>query len=37
MSRITWMGDVLSDPAPAFSPALAASVAGHLADLVAAP
>jgi hypothetical protein len=37
MSRITWMGDVLSDPSAAFSPALAASVAGHLADLVAAP
>jgi hypothetical protein len=36
MSRISWMGDVLGDPAPEFSPALAASVAGHLADLVAA-
>jgi hypothetical protein len=36
MSRITWMGDVLGDPASTFSPALAASVAGHLADLVAA-
>lgn len=35
-SRIVWMADVASDPAASFSPALAASVAGHLADLVAA-
>ncbi len=36
-SRVTWMADVGSDPAPAFSRALAASAADHLADLVSAP
>lgn len=35
-SRIVWMGDIGSDPAPAFTPALAASAAEHLADLIAA-
>lgn len=35
-SQIVWMGDVASDPAPSFSPALAASAAEHLADLIAA-
>ena len=34
-SRIVWMADVVSDPYPSFSPALAASVAEHLADLIA--
>jgi hypothetical protein len=36
-SRIVWMADVASDPSSSFSPALAASVAEHLADLIAAP
>jgi hypothetical protein len=36
-SRIVWMGDVSSDPSSSFSPALAASAAEHLADLVAKP
>lgn len=34
-SKIVWMADVASDPYPSFSPALAASAAEHLADLVA--
>lgn len=34
-SRIVWMADVASDPYPSFSPALAASLAEHLADLIA--
>lgn len=34
-SRIVWMADVPSDPYPSFTPALAASVAEHLADLIA--
>ena len=34
-SKIVWMADVVSDPYPSFSPALAASVAEHLADLIA--
>ena len=34
-SRIAWMADVASDPYPSFSPALAASAAEHLADLIA--
>lgn len=33
--KIVWMADVVSDPYPSFSPALAASVAEHLADLIA--
>jgi hypothetical protein len=33
--RIVWMADVVSDPYPSFSPALAASVAEHLVDLIA--
>src|SRR6185437_6516174 len=37
MSRITWMGDVSSEPAKKFSRGLAASFAEHLADLVSAP
>ena len=37
LSKILWRADILSDSAATFSPALAASVAGHLADLVAAP
>jgi hypothetical protein len=36
-SRIAWIADVASDPAPKFSRALAASAAQHLADLVSAP
>jgi hypothetical protein len=34
-SKVVWMADVVSDPYPSFSPALAASVAEHLADLIA--
>ena len=34
-SRVIWMADVASDPYPSFSPALAASAAEHLADLIA--
>ena len=37
LSSVRWAGDVRSDPATTFSPALAASVATHLADLIAAP
>ena len=33
--KVVWMADVVSDPYPSFSPALAASVAEHLADLIA--
>ncbi|HET7622315.1 MAG TPA: hypothetical protein VFK39_10465 [Gemmatimonadaceae bacterium] len=33
--KILWMADVVSDPYPSFSPALAASVAEHLVDLIA--
>jgi hypothetical protein len=36
-SRPVWAIEVASEPAPSFSPALAASVAEHLADLIAAP
>ena len=37
-AQVVWLGDVPGDPASSFSPALAASVAGHLADLInAAP
>jgi hypothetical protein len=34
-SQVRWLGEVSSDPAPAFSPSLAAGVASRLADLVA--
>jgi hypothetical protein len=37
LSAIRWAGDVRSDATTAFTPALAASLAGHLADLIAAP
>ena len=37
MSTIVWMGDVGGDPDTKFSPALAVTVAEHLADLIAAP
>jgi len=33
-SQVRWMVDVQGDPSSSFSPALAASVAAHLADLV---
>jgi hypothetical protein len=33
--KVVWMADVASDPYPSFSPALAASVAEHLVDLIA--
>ncbi|MFL5577342.1 MAG: hypothetical protein ACJ79S_15395 [Gemmatimonadaceae bacterium] len=34
-AKVRWSGDVASDPAPRLSPALAAGVAGRVADLVA--
>jgi hypothetical protein len=37
MALIKWVGEVESDPMKTFSPALAASVAAHFADLVLAP
>jgi hypothetical protein len=37
MSQVIWNGDVMGDIESKFSPALAASVAGHLADLIVAP
>ncbi len=36
-ASLVWMGAVTSDPAASFSPALAASLAERVADLVAAP
>ncbi|HEX6534502.1 MAG TPA: hypothetical protein VF041_07890 [Gemmatimonadaceae bacterium] len=36
-SKIVWMGDVMGDASTHFTPALAASAAEHLADLIAAP
>lgn len=36
-SQIQWAGDIFGTPMPKFSPALAADVASHLADLVATP
>jgi len=37
MALIKWVGEVESDPTRNFSPALAANVAAHFADLVLAP
>jgi hypothetical protein len=37
MALIKWVGEVESDPMKTFSPALAANVATHFADLVLAP
>jgi len=37
MALIKWVGEVESDPTRTFSPALAANVATHFADLVLAP
>lgn len=37
LSRATWGGDVRGDTASAFGPALVASAANNLADLIAAP
>jgi hypothetical protein len=37
MAQIRWVGEVVSDPMRAVSPALTASVATHFADLVLAP
>ena len=37
MALIRWVGEVVSDPARTFSPALTASAASHFADLVLAP
>ena len=36
-SEVTWQADIMSDPSPTLSPALLASLAGHLADLIASP
>lgn len=36
-SEVTWQADIMSDPSPTLSPALLASLAGHLANLIAAP
>ncbi|MGI9075778.1 MAG: hypothetical protein ACR2G6_00440 [Gemmatimonadaceae bacterium] len=36
-SEVTWQADIMSDPSATLSPALLASLAGHLADLIAAP
>jgi hypothetical protein len=33
-ARIVWSGEVVSDPSPTVSPAMAASLAEHIADLV---
>ncbi len=37
LSRVVWSGDVASDSALRFSPALSASIASKVADLIAAP
>ena len=37
MRRVRWIGDIPSDPADKLSPAVAASIASHFADLVVAP
>ena len=37
LAQVRWVGEIRSDPARAFSPALAASVAARFADLVAEP
>lgn len=37
LNTIVWMGDVGGNPTAKFSPALAVTVAEHLADLIAAP
>ncbi len=36
-ASLVWLGAVASDPSPKFTPALAVSLAEHVADLVAAP
>jgi len=37
LARVSWMGDVVSEPSASFSPALAASLATRTADLFVAP
>ena len=37
MAQVRWAGEIKSDPAATFSPALAASIASRFADLVAEP
>ena len=37
LGEVRWIDDVRSDPSPAFSPALRASLARHLADLITNP
>ena len=37
LRRVRWLGDIPSDPADKLSPAVAASIASHFADLIVAP
>lgn len=37
LAQALWRGDVASDPAPVFSPAITASLAARVTDLIAAP
>ncbi|MDQ6830113.1 MAG: hypothetical protein M3081_14750 [Gemmatimonadota bacterium] len=37
MSKVLWSGDVVSDPSILFTPALAASLSVHVADMIASP
>jgi hypothetical protein len=37
MARLTWKGDIAADPLPSFSPAVAAGLAGRVADLFFTP
>ena len=37
LAEVRWSGEVRSDPAKMLSPAVLTSIAGHLADLIAAP
>jgi hypothetical protein len=35
MSSVRWIGDVVSDPAPAFGPSITASIASKLSAIIA--
>jgi hypothetical protein len=37
LAQLRWAGEIKSDPAATFSPALAASIASRFADLVVEP
>jgi hypothetical protein len=37
LRRVRWVGDIPSDPSDKLSPAVAASIASHFADLIVAP